>query len=193
MWQPCTNVTPKWWDLGGSQDSVKLEFPCIYCGSRWGCGQLVHSKLVLSLPGGNLLERLCPWEEWTVVISRSGRQETTRRTWTLCRWELLVGLSELPRSGRTHRESPCPKAKQEGVKMEPKSLERRFRVWSGQPALVNRERHKLSNTHHPCRVSLSCRTCPAEAGITEYFGVSLLGIYLFIPSFEWPTEELTSK
>lgn len=115
-----------------------------------------------------------------MVISRSGRQETTRRTWTLCRWELLVGLSELPRSGRTHRESPCPKAKQEGVKMEPKSLERRFRVWSGQPALVNRERHKLSNTHHPCRVSLSCRTCPAEAGITEYFGVSLLGIYLFL-------------
>lgn len=51
----------------------------------------------------------------------------------MCRWELLVGLSELPRSGRTHRESPRPKTKQEGVKMAPKSLERRFKVWSEQP------------------------------------------------------------
>lgn len=103
-----------------------------------------------------------------------------------------MGLSELPRSGRTHRESPRPRTKQEGVKMVPKILERRFKVWSEQPALVSRERHELSNTH--LELTLPCRTCPAEAGITESLGVSLLGIYLFLhPRTSQSMEELTSK
>lgn len=100
----------------------------------------------------------------------------------MCRWELLVGLSELPRSGRTHRESPCPRTKQEGVKMAPKSLERRFRVWSGQPALVNRERHKLSST-----TTLAGCPCLAEPALLSWNYRTfrfLLPRYLFIPSSE---------
>lgn len=47
---------------------------------------------------------------------------------------------------------------------------------------------------HPCRVSLPCRTCPAEAGVTESFGVSLPDIYLFLHlGASWSMEELPGK
>lgn len=154
----------------GSHGSMNLELPCIYCGSSWGYEQLIHYKWVLSLPGGSLLERLYPWKEITVVISRSAVQETTRTAWTLCRWELLVGLSELPRAGRTHRESPHPRIKQEGVEMAPKSLERRFKVWSEQQA------EQCPSGAHPRKLSLSCR---------ELQNLLVSPCLIFIYSFIW--------
>lgn len=148
VWQPCPSDGPGGTAMGpgGPHDSVKVEqvsSHLLWFMVRTWIITTEHpslKELALSLPGGNLLERLYPSREWTVVISRSHVQEATRTRWILCEWELLVGLSALPRSGGTCGEAPGPRTKQEEVKRVPKILMGKFKVWPKQPTLVNRGR-----------------------------------------------------
>lgn len=166
-WQPFPVGAPRITVMGpeGPQHSMELEplnLRLSWMNMRTRTiteEQPPHKQLAPPLPGGNLLQRPYPQKGWMVVISGSYMQEATRTTFILCEGELLVGPLVLSRSGRTRRESPGPRKKQEEVKMAPKILVRRFQVWPERSTLVNRGRLRLQQRPsgaHPCTSLKPC-------------------------------------